>query len=214
MPIKAFEKLPEGERDRVLNACLAEFAGRGYAQASTNAIVERLGIAKGSIFYWFGSKDALYLRLVDGAVESFMEALNETVRQWPDEILMRLRSITEASLDFLQGHPDDYRLFTAFMEGDARHLRDAYLKERMPAGLAVWSNWFTGVDASDFRVRQEEVQHLLMWVMAGIKVEMFALVDRNGSAAALRKQFLERLDFVIRLLAHAIYKHPSRWGYE
>jgi TetR/AcrR family transcriptional regulator len=213
MPIKAFDKLPEDERSRILAACLSEFADRGYAQASTNTIVKRLGIAKGSIFYWFGSKDALYMRLVDGAVESFMDALKETMHQWPDEILRRLRSITEASLGFLQQHPDGYRLFTAFMEGDARHLRDAYLKERMPAGLAVWANWFAGVDASDFRATPEEVQRLLMWVMAGIKVEMFALVGREGSTSDLRKQFMTRLDSVIGLLGHAIYRHPARWGY-
>lgn len=214
MSIGAFEKLPEDQRCQVIDACIAEFAGEGYRKASTNSIVKQLGIPKGSLFYWFGSKDGLYLYLVDLSVKRFVEVFADAARDWPDEILARLRILIESSFTFLEQHPDHYRLFMSFMDGEARHLLGPYMKEHWQEGLAVWASWFSGVDTSDFRTTPEEVQRLLMWVIAGIKVEMYALMDRRDPAGAARPHFMKRLDTVIRLLAHAIYLHPKRWGYE
>lgn len=213
MSLRAFEKLPEEERDQIIRVCMAEFAEQGYRKASTNQIVHHLGIPKGSLFYWFESKDGLYLYLVDRCVERFVAAFSGAARGWPDEILARLRIMIEASFTFLEGSPDHYRLFMSFMDGEARHLLGPYLKAHWQEGLAVWAGWFDGVDASDFRATPEEVQRLLMWVIAGIKIEMAALVDRRDVVSAARPHFMARLDAGIRLLAHAVYHHPERWGY-
>jgi TetR/AcrR family transcriptional regulator len=211
--VKAFEKLQETERAKIIQACMAEFAGRGFKNASTNAIVNVLGIPKGSIFYWFSSKDNLYLYLVDLSVNQFVKEFSDLAQDWPGEILARLRIIIEASFAFLEKNPDHYRLFMSFMDGEARHLLGPYLKEHWNEGLAVWSSWYAGVDTSDFRSTPEEVQQLLMWVIAGIKVEMYALMDRRDPTGSTRPFFMEKLNIVIRLLAQAIYRHPEQWGY-
>ena len=212
--IQAFEKLPEQKRNRIIKACITEFANHGYREASTNNIVRKLGIPKGSIFYWFKNKDGLYLHLVDLSVKVFVEEFAVAAREWPDEILARLRIMIASSFTFLEQHPDHYRLFMSFMDGEARHLLSPYLNKHWQEGLSVWTGWFTGVDTSDFRFTPEEVQKLLMWVVAGIKVEMYAIVDRRDPVKSSRSFFLEHLDMVIRILAHAIYRHPERWGYD
>ena len=213
MSIQAFEKLSEQERSHIIGVCVSEFAEHGYRKASTNNIVKRLGIPKGSIFYWFRSKDGLYLYLVDLSVKRFVDVFADAAREWPNEILARLRILIESSLSFLEQQPDHYRLFMSFMDGEARHLLGPYMKEHWQEGLAVWAGWFSGVDTSDFRSTPEEVQRLLMWVIAGIKVEMYALVDRRDPVGSSRPRFMEHLDMVIRLLAHAIYRHAEQWGY-
>lgn len=213
MSIQAFEKLPEQEQNRIVGVCMAEFADQGYRKASTNNIVKQLGIPKGSIFYWFGNKDGLYLHLVDLAVKRFVKVFADAAREWPNEILARLRIMIESSLSFLERHPEHYRLFMSFMDGEARHLLGPYMKEHWQEGLAVWGSWFSGVDTGDFRATPEEVQRLLMWVVAGIKVELYTIVDRRAPVETLRPHFMEHLDMVIRLLAYAIYRHPERWGY-
>ncbi len=213
MPIRAFDKLPESERSHILSVCMSEFAEQGYKKASTNNIVKALAIPKGSIFYWFGNKDGLYLYLVDLSVQRFVEAFADAAQDWPTEILARLRMLIASSFTFLERNPDHYRLFMSFMDGEARHLLGPYLKEHWQEGLSVWTGWFAGIDTSDFRATPEEVQRLLMWVIGGIKVEMYALVDRHDPVGSARSYFMAQLDTVIRLLAHAIYLHPEQWGY-
>ncbi len=210
---EAFDKLSETERDRILDSCVEEFVSKGYANASTNSIVGRLGIAKGSLFYWFGSKDGLYLHLIDRAGRRFVSHFRESVRDWPTEILARLRALVEASLSYLEGDSGNFRLYWAFLDGDATHLRDGYLSSRMSGGLEVWADWFSGVDTSDFRAPLEEVRRLLAWQLAGIKMELLSAADLARKPKSFRSAFLERLDTAIRLLAHAIYRHPAKWGY-
>ncbi len=209
----AFRKLAPAEQERILSACLAEFAARGYAGASTNAIVKRLGIPKGSIFYWFGSRDGLYLHLVERATARFVRALEDRVQAWPTEILARLRVITEASLEFLASEPDQYRLFTSFMDGEAVHLRDQFLRTRMPDGLATWARWFEGVDGEDFRAPPDDVRGMLSWVIAGVKLESFSRLGSAGTPEDLRTLLLERLDGRSPCSHSAIYRHPPDHGY-
>lgn len=192
---------------------MSEFANQGYRRASTNNIVKDLGIPKGSIFYWFGNKDGLYVYLVDLSIKRFVEAFADAAREWPTEILARLRILVMSSFSFLEHNPEQFRLFMSFMDGEARHLLGPYLKEHWQEGLAVWAGWFSGIDTSDFRSTPEEVQQLLMWIVAGIKVEMYALADRRDPIGASREHFMEQLNKVIQLVAQAIYCHPEQWGY-
>ena len=101
----------------------------------------------------------------------------------------------------------------SFMDGEARHLLGPYLRDHWNEGLNIWSGWYQGVDASDFRTSPEEIRQLLMWVIAGIKVEMYAMMDRNDPVHSSRPFFMEKLDMMINLLAGAIYNHPEKWGY-
>jgi AcrR family transcriptional regulator len=209
----AFENLPELERSNVIQVCMDEFATRGYQNASTNSIVKALSIPKGSIFYWFGTKDELYLYLVDLSVTRFVNDLASATQQWPNEILARLRIIIETSFRFLENNPNHFKLFMSFMNGEARHLLGPYLQEHWTEGLNIWANWYRGVDSSDFCSTQEEVEQLLMWMIAGIKVEMFAIVDAHDPVSSARIIFMKKLDLMVRLLARAIYNHPEKYGY-
>lgn len=213
MSISTFENLPESDQDKIIQVCIEEFAVQGFKNASTNSIVKALGIPKGSIFYWFESKDNLYLYLVDICSKRFVAELARAAEDWPNEILARLRIIIDTSFRFLENNPNHFRLFMSFMDGEARHLLNPYLQEHWNEGINIWGEWFKGVETSDFRASQEKVHQLLMWMVAGIKVEMYAIVDRRDTVETSRKIFMDRLDTLIQLQAHAIYFHPEKYGY-
>ena len=52
----------EGKRTRIVDAAMRHFAEQGYHAARVGDIAAALGIAKGSIFQHFGSKDGFVLR--------------------------------------------------------------------------------------------------------------------------------------------------------
>ncbi|MCL3862010.1 TetR/AcrR family transcriptional regulator [Actinotalea sp. K2] len=60
---------------QVLDAAAALMAERGYAETSLDAVAERAGVAKGSIYYNFGSKATLFTSLIDHTMSGFSEAL-------------------------------------------------------------------------------------------------------------------------------------------
>lgn len=77
MPTNTFENLSEDKRQRIIDACFKEFALHYYEQASVSRIVKELGIAKGSIFQYFGSKKELYRFLINYAGQKKLEVSKE-----------------------------------------------------------------------------------------------------------------------------------------
>jgi TetR/AcrR family transcriptional regulator len=83
----------EAKRTRIIEASMQHFAEHGYHAARVGDIAAVLGIAKGSIFQHFGSKDGLFFEVYKRAVRSFPKYLDaptevrgagffEVVRYW------------------------------------------------------------------------------------------------------------------------------------
>src|ERR1700683_2053549 len=66
----------EGKRTRIIDAAMRHFAEQGYHAAQLRDIAAVLGIAKGSIFQHFGSKDGLFFEVYKKAVRSFPRYLD------------------------------------------------------------------------------------------------------------------------------------------
>ncbi len=66
----------EAKRNRIVEAATKYFAERGYHDARVGDIAVALGIAKGSIFQHFGTKDGLFFEVYKRAVRSFARYLD------------------------------------------------------------------------------------------------------------------------------------------
>jgi TetR/AcrR family transcriptional regulator len=77
-----YQRLPpsrprsEAKRTRIIDAATLHFAEHGYHAARVGDIATTLGIAKGSIFQHFGSKDGLFFEVYKRAVRSFAKYLD------------------------------------------------------------------------------------------------------------------------------------------
>lgn len=87
----------EERRQAILDAAEALFRDRGYAGTSTGDILDRTGIARGTLYYHFESKAAVMEALVDRLCDRLFAAARETaetVRGRP--ALERLLAVIEA----------------------------------------------------------------------------------------------------------------------
>lgn len=66
----------ESKRSRIVEAATRHFAEQGYHAVRVGDIAASLGIAKGSIFQHFGSKDGLFFEVYKRAVRSFPRYLH------------------------------------------------------------------------------------------------------------------------------------------
>jgi AcrR family transcriptional regulator len=66
----------EAKRSRIIEAATKHFAEHGYHAVRVGDIAVALGIAKGSIFQHFGSKDGLFFEVYKRAVRSFPKYLD------------------------------------------------------------------------------------------------------------------------------------------
>lgn len=73
MPRSRFEDLEPERQERLLSAAADEFAERGYDRASLNRIIDRSGISKGSLYYYFDDKADLFATAMERATTMLVQ---------------------------------------------------------------------------------------------------------------------------------------------
>jgi AcrR family transcriptional regulator len=112
IPLKTFQNLTKAKQDIIIQVAAEEFSEKGYAGASINSLVTRLGIAKGSIFQYFGDKKGLFLFVFNKSIDMVKDNLRE-IRDRPtnEDLFTRLEKTFQAGVIFLKEHPLIYKLY-------------------------------------------------------------------------------------------------------
>ncbi|MCB2228464.1 MAG: TetR/AcrR family transcriptional regulator [Desulfarculaceae bacterium] len=152
-PSSTFRNLPSDKQDRILDEALSEFAAVGYARASVNRLVARLGIAKGSIFQYFRDKPGLFSQVFDFAVErvkNHLRGVREATRG--QDVFTRLEKSLLAGLELIDNNPRLFQLYLRVVfEGDVP------FRGRLLASIRIFSHDYImdlledGVAAGDLR---------------------------------------------------------------
>jgi AcrR family transcriptional regulator len=85
-------RFTRAEREaQILDAAVAVFTERGYANASMDAVAERVGVTKPVLYTHFGSKEGLLLACVTQARAQLLEVTSEAAMQAesPEDMLRR-----------------------------------------------------------------------------------------------------------------------------
>ncbi len=118
MPSLSKEELVEGFRVQTIQeAAFRVISRRGLAGATMQEIADEAGVAKGTIYLYFGSRDALLQRSADVALSKLLETLEatlESARPFEDQF----RALIEAKLTFFDAHREFFRLYVAVTQGE------------------------------------------------------------------------------------------------
>jgi TetR/AcrR family transcriptional regulator len=140
---------PEGSiREGLMKAALTLFTQRGYAATSVRELCEAAGATKPVLYYYFGSKEGLFLELMQTHF-NHLEAVVERHRQGQGSVRKRLTALLEDGFAHVRGDCDFIRLMHAVYFGppgeapsfdfDAYHQRyhdliACFLEEGVAAG--------------------------------------------------------------------------------
>lgn len=106
-------KAAETSRHTILDAAEALFAAHGFESTSLQAICDRAGVARGTPAYFFGSKEELYLAVLERAfapAQALIGSLRELADRPGADVEANLRRIVEHVFDFLVAHPTFVRI--------------------------------------------------------------------------------------------------------
>lgn len=93
----------------ILEVATAEFAEKGLAGARIDAIADATHTSKRMIYYYFGSKEGLYLAVLEQAYAR-MRATEAQLQLADLPPVPALQRLVEFTFDHHQGHPDYIRL--------------------------------------------------------------------------------------------------------
>ncbi|MDC1038287.1 TetR/AcrR family transcriptional regulator [Candidatus Marinimicrobia bacterium] len=146
-----FEQLPSEKQARIVDASVAEFSNRDYETASMNTVVERAGIAKGSLFNYFKSKSLLYdhiYKLALGEVKSYLRKVRDETVGLPFEV--RLTKIVNSGVKFITEHPRLAKIYFRLI-----YSADSPNRQKIVSELQILSNDYLGKIIQDGMDRNE-----------------------------------------------------------
>ena len=160
-------KTPRTERGRrtlrkLLDAAAVEFGEKGFHEASVSSITRRAGVALGSFYTYFDSKDVLFRALVADMSEMVRTSARSALHQGMGALEIE-RAALAAFLRFAAEHKEVYRIIDEAEFVDPASYRTHYetiaerITERLRAGGA----------SGEFR---EGLGELEAWALMGMNV--------------------------------------------
>ncbi|ALE73463.1 TetR family transcriptional regulator [Pseudonocardia sp. EC080610-09] len=112
----------ERTRAEILDEATAEFARAGLAGARVDVIAARTRTTKRMLYYYFGSKQGLYLAVLERAYVG-IRALERGLEVDDLPPAKAVRAVAELTFDHHEAHPDFIRLVAIENIHHAEHLR-------------------------------------------------------------------------------------------
>ncbi|MEU1970843.1 TetR/AcrR family transcriptional regulator [Microbacterium sp. NPDC019599] len=174
--------------DEILKVAIDEFAANGYTGARVDEIAARTRTTKRMIYYYFGSKQGLYLAVLELAYAQIrrVERGVDVDELSPDEAL---RKIAEATYDHHTTHQAFIQLVSIENIHRAEHLRQSQtiLNENVTAITLLEQVIARGVNGGIFRDDIDAIDvHMMISAYA-----CFHVANRHTFAAIFDRDMLE-----------------------
>jgi TetR/AcrR family transcriptional regulator len=169
---------------RILQAAEAVFATAGFAGARTAAIAKRAGVPKANLHYYFGTKEALYRRLLENILEVWL-GMGDSIRPEADPA-QAFAAYIAAKVEHSRRRPYASKVFANELLHGAPRLR-AYLRHALRRWVAAKARVIDGWVAAG-RMAPIETRHLffVIWAMtqtyADFDVQVAAVLGRKRLA--------------------------------
>ena len=160
-------KTPRTERGRrtlrkLLDAAAEEFGEKGFHEASVSSITRRAGVALGSFYTYFDSKDALFRALVADMSEKVRTSARSALHEGMGPLEIE-RAALAAFLRFAAEHKEVYRIIDEAEFVDPESYRNHY----ETTAQRIFKRLRDGAESGHFRSDLEEGH---AWAIMGMNV--------------------------------------------
>jgi TetR/AcrR family transcriptional regulator, cholesterol catabolism regulator len=168
---------------RLLAAALRLFGAKGYNGVSVREVARAADVTTPNVYYYFGSKRGLYLRLLHDLLERRSAAVRTALRE-PGDPITRLRRVLEAYIWFDRDDPVE------------REAQLFLLREIYGLGSDMFTDLVSEHDASNRRALRQVIEEgIRLGVFRPVRVEhtviaifgvMLTFIRRAALGARLR----------------------------
>ena len=124
----------EASRAKIVDAARIEFVSYGLSGGRVDRIAEASGVNKNLIYHYFGSKDALYLEVLERIYADLRaRQQDEDLRELPP--VEGMKRLVSSTFDHFVATPDLIRLMSIENIHYAEHLKNSHTTKQLYGGL-------------------------------------------------------------------------------
>ncbi|NLM21554.1 MAG: TetR/AcrR family transcriptional regulator [Peptococcaceae bacterium] len=208
MATEKFMKLDPQKRKTILDAALQEFADYGYEYASTNRIVEKAKISKGSLFYYFKSKKELYYYLINYGIEYVEKHYLPKVDEKETDLIEKFRKTAKIKLRSYSEIPGIFNFLGEVYINEFESLPEDLKQRLLEMRNLAYTKLFKNIDTGLFREDMEpnEVIRLFSLTLSGYEKELVNRFKGKQISALNYEAYWQEYDEFLDLLKKAYYK--------
>jgi len=188
---------------KILAAAETVFAEKGFKGASVGLIAERAGVPKPNVYYYFGAKEDLYKRVIEGVCSIWLHAA-DTFDETEDPA-EAIRTYVASKMDLARIRPHGSRLWAIEMASGAPFLQEylvGTVKPWLESREAVLERWM-----SEGKLAPVKARYLfyMIWATTQNYADFEAQINVMNEGKPLNdSQFEEAKETVIALILKSI----------
>ena len=193
---RTFENLPEGKKQAILSAGILCFGRNGYEKTSIAEIAKEAGISKASVFHYFGTKNDLFIYLVNYT----RNEVNNIFVEGTDDYFETLTLYAKAYFQIIKKHSGMLEFIRVVNELVAKKSLDTLTELSKDYSQVNDETIFAKVNWNKFSGSHEHhvIKNITTWVANSCLMDL----DRNLSVEALTAETSKYLD----ILKNSMYK--------
>ena len=173
----SFYSLEHEKQKHIIDAAMLEFGEKGFKHASTNAIVEKAGISKGMLFYYFGSKEELFDFIFDYTLEFWKAEYYQTFAESagkPGDFLERCKMLSELKRKLVTGSPVIVKFLEQIYMPDPEEQFKKHLGEAAELKEQTRRYIYDNIDYSLFRddIDPKDTAKYIKWLMDSYEADV------------------------------------------
>jgi len=201
-----FSRLNKKKQDKIIDASIEEFANLGYELASTNKIAKKAGIAKGSLFKYFGNKERLFYTVASHVLTEYRLYIRKNLKDMPSDIIERMAAIQNRIYDFFGKNPMMLKFFSKVLTEKGGVVYIKHKGDWQPLTKPIFMEMLDGADLSRLRVDLNTFLRFIKWVDFAIDAEIMENIRQDTTVAQLKKMYRERLEIAGKVLRKGLLK--------
>ena len=161
-PPRKATRIQKKNRKAILQAALEVFSKRGFGGSTIDRIAERAGLSKPNLLYYYPSKEAIYVAVLEDTLEFWLEPL--AALDPGGDPIEEIGRYVSAKLEMSRARPEASRLFASEVLHGAPAIGDFLagpLKDLVDEKAAVIQAWI-----AKGKLRPVEPRHLIMMIWA------------------------------------------------
>lgn len=208
MPTSLFLELNPEKQQKIFTAGVSEFAQYGYENSSTNRIVKKAGISKGSLFKYFPRKEDFYFYILDQVTSELISSLEEKENTLSTDLFQRITEYSVLEFSWYILHPEKAKLIVkAFTKSDTPIYRKTLLKygDRQQEIF----DWFLeNIDTAQFPWDREKITDVLRWFLKGFNEGFLPQIQMSPDTdfEKLKMEYVKNLSEYLEMLKAGIAK--------
>ena len=149
----------------ILQAASEAFAVTGFTATHSHEIAERAGLPKANLYYYFQTKENLYVQVLMSFIEPLVRA-SAALRK-SDDPIVGLRAYIKARIRIIREHPFSAAVFSQELLSGGKRLPEVcknMLQEEARRNVACLRNWI-----EDGRLAPCDPEHLMIFIWSATR---------------------------------------------